>query len=68
MYDKSLNWRSFWDLTTPPDAAEALKAEYGDRAAGAAIECARAAGDEDRPEDRRYWRRVVAELTPRRLH
>jgi hypothetical protein len=56
------DWESFWDITTPEDAARILFDWYGARAARIAAECGLAAHGDDREEDYRFWYAVFARL------
>jgi hypothetical protein len=62
MSEDALNWNSFWDLASPPEAALMLIEFYGQSAAEAAAHCASAAKDDERESDRRFWLAVLAEL------
>lgn len=55
-------WNSFWDLTTPEEAADALRSFYGPTAAKAAGQCATAARGDGRESDYRFWLAVSAAL------
>lgn len=50
-----LHWNSFWDLTSPEDAACALREFYGTAAAEAAAHCATAAKGDRRDNDYLFW-------------
>jgi hypothetical protein len=62
MFEAPFDWNSFWDLTTPAEAAEMFREFYGPGAADAAAHCATAAKNDDRPTDHRFWLAVAAEL------
>lgn len=62
MYVAPRDWNSFWDLTTPAEAAAVLQESYGPGAADAAQECASAAKKDDRETDHLFWLAVTAEL------
>lgn len=55
-------WQSFWDLTTPEDAAGTLATWYGAAAVGEAADCAAVALADGRDEDVRFWIAVLARL------
>lgn len=56
------DWRSFYDLTTPQEAAATLREFYGAGAARAAITCAAAAQTDGREQDFKFWMAAFAEL------
>lgn len=63
MEDCCANWTSFWDLTSPQEAAEWLINRYGAGAATtAAAHCALAAYGDERDEDYRFWKTVFGRL------
>ena len=57
-----VDWKSFWDLGTPKDAARAFIELYESRAIDAAQECVRTATADNRDEDARFWKAVVVLL------
>ncbi len=63
MFEAPFDWNSFWDLTTPEEAAATFREIYGPAAAEAAVECATAARNDNRENDHRFWVAVSAELT-----
>src|SRR5690348_6955295 len=63
MFEAPFNWNSFWDLTTPAEAAATLRDTYGPAAAEAAAQCATAASDDNRESDHRFWLAVSEELS-----
>lgn len=62
MFEAPFDWNSFWDLTTPAEAAEMFREFYGCGAVDAAADCATAAKNDDRPTDYRFWLAVAAVL------
>jgi hypothetical protein len=62
MFEVPVDWSSFWDLTTPAEAAKIFREFYGPGAADAAAHCATAAKNDDRSTDYRFWLAVNAEL------
>ena len=65
MFEAPFEWNSFWDLTTPAEAAEMFRESYGRGAAVAAAECATAAKSDDRLTDHHFWLAVAAVLNER---
>lgn len=63
MFEAPFDWNSFWDLTTPEEAAATFREIYGPTAAAAAAECATAARNDNRENDHRFWVAVSVELT-----
>jgi hypothetical protein len=63
MFEAPFDWNSFWDLTSPAEAAATFREMYGAAAAKAAAECATAARNDDRENDHRFWVAVSAELS-----
>jgi hypothetical protein len=63
MFEAPFDWNSFWDLTTPEEAAATFREIYGAAAVEAAAQCATAARNDDRENDHRFWVAVSAELT-----
>lgn len=61
------DWRSFWDIATPYEAAIAFIDLYGAEAIKAAQECALSARKDGRDEDRRFWEAVLAILRKAQL-
>jgi len=62
MFEAPFDWNSFWDLTSPAEAAATFREIYGAAAAEAAAQCATAARNDDRENDHRFWVAVSAEL------
>jgi hypothetical protein len=62
MFEAPFDWNSFWDLTTPAEAAEMFRELYGPGASEAADLCATAAKNDGRPVDYSFWLAVTAEL------
>lgn len=62
MREPPVHWNSFWDLTTPAEAAEYLRTKYGPNALRAAEECGAVARSDDRPTDQEFWMAVAAQL------
>lgn len=62
MVELSREWESFWDLTTPAEAAELMRADHGEKALQAAEECAEVALADGRETDQKFWLAVAAEL------
>lgn len=58
----SLDWKSFWDLVTPEQAARVLREEYGAGADAAAAQAAVDALADGRDEDSRFWDAARAAL------
>jgi len=56
------DWDSFFDLTTPAEAAALLRAEHGANALQAAENCATMALADGRLIDQQFWMAVTAEL------
>jgi hypothetical protein len=67
MFEAPFDWNSFWDLTTPAEAAELFREFYGRGAAAAVAHCATAAKNDDRPTDHRFSVAVAAVLNERDL-
>ncbi len=63
MFEAPFDWKSFWDLMTPAEAAATFRETYGPAAGAAAAQCATAALDDDRESDHRFWVAVSAELS-----
>lgn len=53
---------SFWDVASPLRATAVIADLYGAEAASKAMECAAAARDDGREDDRRFWMAVYARL------
>jgi hypothetical protein len=56
------DWKSFWDVSSPEEAAGTLRELYGVATAEAASKCAVAAQCDGRDEDYRFWIATLAEL------
>jgi hypothetical protein len=56
------DWKSFWDLGTPAEAAQFLRETYGADAIASASECAEAAQADGRETDHQFWLAVLANL------
>ncbi len=56
------NWRSFWDLFSPEEAARVLIVFHGSNAALAAAHCGLSAHGDGRNEDYRFWVAVFYKL------
>jgi hypothetical protein len=52
MFEPPFDWNSFWDLTSPAEAAATFREIYGPAAAR----------NDDRENDHRFWVAVSAEL------
>ncbi len=63
MAQDAFNWKSFWDIATPEEAARILTGWFGMMAAQLAVDCALAAGSDQREDDRRFWLAVLDSLT-----
>ena len=63
MEEDSFDWRSFWDLASPDEAAIAFVELYGANAGRAAHQCVLTAAVDGRDEDQRFWLAVVARLS-----
>ncbi len=63
MAQDAFNWKSFWDIATPEEAARILTEWFGMMAAQLAVDCALAAGSDHRDDDRRFWLAVLDSLT-----
>ena len=63
MAQDAFNWKSFWDIATPEEAARILTEWFGMMAAQLAVDCALAAGGDQRDDDRRFWLAVLDSLT-----
>lgn len=63
MLEAPFDWNSFWDLTTPTEAAEMFREFYDSGAAADAAHCATAAKNDDRPADHRFWLAVASILS-----
>ncbi len=63
MAQDAFNWKSFWEIATPEEAARILTEWFGMMAAQLAVDCALAAGNDQRDDDRRYWLAVLDSLT-----
>lgn len=63
MFEAPFDWNSFWDLTSPAEAAATFREIYGAGAAEAAAQCATAARNDDRENDHQFWVAVAAELS-----
>lgn len=59
MSEDICTWNSFWDLTTPEEAALMLYDLYGEAASQAAARCVVAAQSDGRDADCRFWIAVV---------
>lgn len=55
-------WKSFWHLTTPAEAAKYLRRKYGADALQAAEECGAVAWSDDSQKDQEFWMAVAAHL------
>jgi hypothetical protein len=62
MFEAPFDWNSFWDLTSPEEAAATFREIYGAAAAEAAAQCAIAAKSDDRATDHQFWIAVSAVL------
>ena len=62
MFEAPFDWNSFWDLTSPAEAAATFREIYGAAAAEAATQCAVAAKNDDRASDHQFWLAVSAVL------
>lgn len=62
MAEEGGEWKSFWDLSSPEEAARTLRQFYGAAAAKAAADCAAAAQLDGRDEDCRFWTATLAEF------
>ncbi|MEZ5831648.1 MAG: hypothetical protein R3D05_10750 [Dongiaceae bacterium] len=62
MFEAPFDWNSFWDLTTPEEAAAMFRDAYGPAAAQAAAQCASAARNDNRASDHAFWLAVAAAL------
>jgi hypothetical protein len=56
------DWKSFWDLASPAEAARLLREQYGADATDSAAECARMALADSRDTDHQFWLAVLAHL------
>ena len=56
------DWRSFWDVTDPLQAAAALVEMHGDHAREAAAQCVQRAKDDGRGDDQAFWLAVLCRL------
>lgn len=63
MAQDAFNWKSFWEIATPEEAARILTDWFGIMAAQLAVDCALAAGSDQRDDDRRFWLAVLDSLT-----
>ena len=63
MAQDAFNWKSFWEIATPEEAARILTEWFGIMAAQLAVDCALAAGNDQRDDDRRFWLAVLDSLT-----
>ncbi|MDJ0944965.1 MAG: hypothetical protein QNJ30_15970 [Kiloniellales bacterium] len=63
MAQDAFNWKSFWDIATPEEAAHILSGWFGVMAAQLAVDCALAAGSDQKDDDRRFWLAVLDHLT-----
>jgi len=63
MAQDAFNWKSFWEIATPEEAARILSEWFGMMAAQLAVDCALAAGSAQRDDDRRFWLAVLDSLT-----
>lgn len=56
------DWKSFWDLASPAEAAQYLREIEGAGAIEAASQCAKAAQNDGRNTDHQFWLAVLAHL------
>jgi hypothetical protein len=56
------NWKSFWDIVSPAEAADYLREEYGADAEDAASQCAETAQRDGRETDHEFRLAVLANL------
>ncbi len=56
------DWKSFYDLTTPQEAARLMRKWHGDGAQSAAAENGLVAYADNRPDDKRFWAAVLIAL------
>jgi hypothetical protein len=55
-------WKSFWDLLSPKEAAQYLTETYGAGAIDSASHCAETAQSDGRETDHQFWLTVLAHL------
>ncbi len=60
MEGDGLDWKSFWDLTSPDKMVPVLLELYGTDADSAVAQCILTASADGRDEDRHFWLAVAS--------
>lgn len=60
--DQGFDWQTFWDVTTPFEAARTLESMYGQCAKLAAAGNVKTAHQQSRDADREFWLAVLCRI------